>query len=467
MAIPAKPPAKARVRQARNHALWLNYAGLLENPDNIPLSTYERMYDTDETVKAGVEFLALGIATALGSYSNPNKRAQRFVDDMFSPADGARVSLGQILDELCHAFVFGFAIGENVYAFRDGRITLDTVTFLKQPTVEFFLNRDQGSPDYGEPTGVRQNGVNSGGSMNQPTIDMAKCMHYAHGSRNGNPYGRSRLKAAFGAWYPKTAITQDWGKALQRVGAPTPVGFHDDPDMPVIDQDGNETTAGDVMLNVLDSAQNSSSIVLKTGQKLDLLEPKVAFGEAFKLHEDQQNKKILRALLQPALLHEPTDIGSFALGSKHFEMYLRATRREAAAFQRVLLRQLIAPLLRWNFGPNVPIGSFVAQELDEEELKLWAEILYSLTQSGYFSPRHQADLDFARAKMGLPAARVEDMPEPAAPGGAGKDGQPGQAPDGQDGAGAGQPRGGSRTPGQDQGRPPAAAGVGSNGRSRN
>ena len=455
----AKPPTNAIRRLARNHAAWLEFSGLMRNPENIPLSTYERMLDTDETCKAGLEFLALGIASALGRYVNPNKRAQAFVDSMFAPVDGARVSLGQIVDELCHAFAFGFAVAENSFRFDGSKIVLDTTVFLKQASAEFLLEQDRNSADYGEPMFVRQNGL-AGSGWSDP-IPLAKCLHYAHGSRNGNPYGRSRFKAAFGPWFAKAALVQDWGRALQRVGSPVPIGTLDDPDQPVIDQNGDTTTAGDVMLTNLEGLQNSSSMVVKTGQKVDFLEPKHPIGPDFKLHEDQRNKLILRALLIPALLMEPTDIGSFALGSKHFELYLRATRREACAFQRVLLRQLIGPLLRWNFGPSVPIGSFVAQEMDEEELKLWADILYSLTQSGYLSSRLQSDMDFARAKMGLPGARVEDMPAPE-PVGSGRDGIPGAAPDGQDKAGAAPPRPAPRIPTTPQGRP---VGSGTNGRS--
>lgn len=455
-----KPPASARRRVSRNDRGQLDYSGVAHNPDNIPLSTYDRMYQTDETVKASVDFQALGIYTALGSYQNPNKKALAYVQEMFSP-DGARVSLGQVIDEMCQAFVFGFALGEMVLDFTGKHITLDTIVFLKQAGIEFLKETDKNSRNYGEPVSARQDGCTS------DLIDLRKCLHIMHGSRNGNPYGESRLKPAFAPWMRKTTVDADWARALQRVGAPTPLGTMDDPDQAVTDPNGDLVaglTAGDVMLSSLDSLQNSSSMVVKTGQTVTLLEPKSEIGPGFKLHDDQQNKKILRSGLIPSLLFEPTEIGSFALGSKHFETYLRSTRRSASEFQRIFLRQLIGPLLRWNFGPNVPIGSFVAQEMDEEELKLWAEILFSLTSSGYLNPRLQSDMDFARNKMGLPLVKVEDMPEPLPKsGGAGKDGLPGVAPDGQDDASAAPPRGGSRTPGTPQGRP---VGSGANGNGR-
>jgi len=104
--------------------------------------------------------------------------------------------------------------------------------------------------------------------------------------------------------------------------------------------------------------------------------------------------------------------------------------------------------------------------MEEEDLKLWSEILFSLVSAGFMSKRELDDLNAGRAKFNLkPLTKVpvEDASAPPDPSGGQDPNLPpqtdrggqvaGKPADGREQSTTNQPRPGGRTPTKPQGRP--------------
>lgn len=425
----------------------------IANPDNLGADIYRRMLETDETVSSGIDFIGSTVVPHLGEYTNTNRRALKYIDELWI---NCNTSLEQVVEELVLALVFGWAVGEKVLREGDGKIWLDDVPFLMPESTTITIEGDSKQQNFGRVRGFKQR---NGAAEELP---LSRMVYWAHRIRNSNPYGQSRLKPAYKSWFFKDVFLKDWGRALSTFGSPIGVAEMTNMNAPDVDTAGQATTAGQNMLKTLQNLSGGSSIVHGKGDTIRLEQAKVSVGKDFESGENHLNKCILRALLIPALLFEPTDIGSFALGSKHFEIFMRSIARLVKDLHRVILLQIYRPLLWLNFGPKCPMGAFKTQILEEEDLKLWAEILFSLVSAGFMSKRELDDLNAGRAKFNLKPLTQVPPPEPSAPApGAGnpplqtdRGGQvAGKTADGREQSTTNQPRSGGRTPTKPQGRP--------------
>lgn len=430
----------------------------IANPDNLGADIYRRMLETDETVSSGIDFIGSTVIPHLGEYTNPNKRAQKYIDSLWL---NCATSLEQVVEELILALVFGWAVGEIVLREGDGKIWLDDVPFLMPESTTISIESDPKKQNFGRVKSFKQrNGTGQ-------ELPVSKMVYWAHRIRNSNPYGQSRLKPAYKSWFFKDVFLKDWGAALSMFGSPIAVAEMTNMNAQEADANGVATTSGQNMLSTLKNLRGGSAIVHGMQDKVRLEQAKVSVGKDFESAENHLNKCILRALLIPALLFEPTDIGSFALGSKHFEIFMRSIVRIVKDLHRVILLQIYRPLLWLNFGQKCPLGEFKAQVMEEEDLKLWAEILFSLVSAGFMSKRELDDLNAGRAKFNLPPLSKLPAPDPApAPPAAGHAQDPnlpsqtdragqvaGKPADGREQSTTNQPRPGGRTPTRPQGRP--------------
>lgn len=446
------PHKGARSSRPFDWTTAFGWNGLLPNPDNIPASLYRQMAETDETISAGLEFIELTCLAHLGDYQNPNKRAQDYINTMWEACNSP---FQQVVSEILSALRFGFSVMELVLRPGNGRIWLDELPGIKAETVWFVPQTDPTAQDFGRVTGIKQ------------VTDMTKVIPrkdlaiYTHRGYNSNPYGQSRLKSIYKNWVLKNALLKNWGVALEAYGSPIAVGKTANANQ-AENVNGTGKSRGEQMLTQLSNLQGGSSLVVDLADSVEFLQAKISIGNDFERAQNHLNKCQLRGLLIPALLFEPTDIGSFALGSKHFEMFLRSIGRLLMDVKQVLVYQVYRPLLWTNFGTNCPLGEFVSQKLEEEDLKLWSEIFFALTQSGFINKRKLDDYNSVRAKFNMaPATSLEDLPAeapmPASGSGQNDNGRPsGQVSGGTEGTNTKNPEANPHAPKGPQGR--AAAG---------
>lgn len=404
-------------RRGRNYLEGIHqWTGALVRPDNVGLDTYQKMADTDETIGAGLDFLALSVCAKLGEYTHPRRAFQKFIRANF---EGMRGSLAMAVKEMLSALWAGFSVTELVLRSEGGRWVLDQLVTLNPLSVTFGLDLKEGSRTYGEVERVWQWRL----SPWEVTLDPRQCVLYAHGSRFGNPYGQSRLKRAYAPWFVKTALLPAWGRALERYGAPLTVGKTANLSDPVLDGGVlTGATRGDYMLERLQELIAGACIVLEEGEEVSFQGLTTAVGDNFEAAQNHLNKMLLRSMMLPSLVFDNTDTGSYSLGEKHYDVYLMGLDYLLLEVTEVLLEQVVRPLLAWNFGWQGELGEFSRPSLQPEDMKALIDGFVALTGAGYMSPELKADLDYVREKVGLEI--VESLPysAPALPA------QPGSAP---------------------------------------
>lgn len=124
-------------------------------------------------------------------------------------------------------------------------------------------------------------------------------------------------------------------------------------------------------------------------------------GSDFEAVENHCNRVMLRGILVPILLLDNTDVGSYALGQRHFDMFLMGLKHLLLQATEALLEQLIRPLIELNFGPQDAWGYFQTAPLEPEDLKLWSDIFTGLANVGFVSAEHPPDRNAVREKFGL------------------------------------------------------------------
>ena len=110
-------------RMARNHIEHVHqWSGTLLRPDQIGLDTYEKMVDTDETIGAAIDFLALSVCAKLGEYTHPKRKFQKFIRECFGRMRG---SLAMAVEEMLAAMWAGFSGTEICLKSEGGQWMLD------------------------------------------------------------------------------------------------------------------------------------------------------------------------------------------------------------------------------------------------------------------------------------------------------------------------------------------------------
>jgi len=386
------------VRVGRNILDVDQLLGWLHRPDNIGLETYERMVQTDETIAAGLEFVTLAAVSRLGEYVNEDRPdIQEFIRENFETMQG---SLSEAVGNMLAALWAGFTVTEIVLRERGGWFWLEGLETLEPSSVRLHVV-DDGGPRHGQVDKVYQ----WWGTAWQTDMPGEKVVHFCSrrlGIRPGNPYGTSRLKSVYKWWCLKDPMIAAWGLTMQRYGTPftfieTAGNASDTVQLP----DGTTASRADYLTELINSMGTGTGMVLSPGEKVTLSQLGRAVGDDFEKLQNHCNRVMLRGILVPILLLDNTDVGSYALGQRHFDMFLMGLKHLLLQATEALLEQLVRPLIELNFGPQDAWGYFKTAPLEPEDLKLWSEVFAGLANVGFVSAEHPPDRNAVREKFGL------------------------------------------------------------------
>lgn len=272
------------------------------------------------------------------------------------------------LFNILSALDYGFSLTEKVFAvaqtkeFGQKIILKDLRT---RPPHSFDIHQD----DHGDVTKIVQDTANG----QDIDIDPKKFIHYAYQKEYDNPYGKSELnQGIYRAWWSKNAIIKFWNIFLERFGMPTAVGKYPRADV----------QHKDMLKKALSNLQSKTAIVIPDGFEVDFLTVTSGQGETgYEKAIDKYNTMIARKMLIPDLLGysgSETKGGSYALGSEQFRMFYNNIRHERNQIERLINREIIQPLVYWNFGSKA-YAEFKFEEIDDtqeaENLKIWLQAI--------------------------------------------------------------------------------------------
>ena len=375
------------------------FDNVLNNPDAITLDTYSRMYETDETVASAVDFTILATLSRLGEYSHKDPKIQEFVRNNFESMRGSFVPL---CSEILSAVWAGFSVTEKIWRLDGGKIWLDTLQPLYPSTIEFELETEEGKKYPKNTVRAIHQYRNQVGAVEIPP---EKAIHYVCNRRFGNPYGQSRLRPTYKNWFLKDKALKYLGIALERYGMPLTVGKVSNASTSVRVGTSLKSVI-DYMNEILDNIQAKTSLTITNDMDIDVKQPFRYVGGDFKDCITHCNIMIYRSLLMPSLVTDQGDTGSYALGQKHFDLFVLMLDFLLNDLDEALIEQVVRQIISYNFSGVDDFGSFEKGKFQAEDQKMLSDVFLSMTNGGYLSPSRIDDLNAVRERLGF--SKVEE-----------------------------------------------------------
>ena len=368
--------------------------------------------------------------------------------------DNLDPDLSSVLYDLSLAICYGHRVAEQVYEQQRGikKDSLLQLTRLKvKPNKSYALVVDP----YMNLVGVSPSvSVLERGITTMDVLPRSKFLVLTWDGEDSDPRGRSILNAAYTPWWRKYQIVPEWLRYLAQFGGPSLIGYTaegavptpsvDAYGNPVLDADGNVvmTTPEEALLAALLQFQNSTSLALPYSSKVDLVQSS-GTGEAFTGSIVLCNSEMTKAILTQELATEQSRNQARAAAQVHQDALDTIIRQGKTTIARALVRDLLRPWIRYNWGdeklrfcPSVTLGT--TEEQDRPETVRAFATLFS---SGYLHPTQLPAVD---RMLGLPVRDLTNDPTASAnpqamkPGG--QPGQDGSPPDEEEATERGNPR---------------------------
>ncbi len=222
-----------------------------------------------------------------------------------------------------------------------------------------------------------------------------KFLRYSYLSRPDGPLGQSDLRAAYSAWRVKHQLLTWWAKYLEKFGLPTVMGTYDP-------ARGYGTDQQRELLAIISQVHNESALVLPSDMHLGLLETSRPQAAGFLEAVEYLDRAIAKSIGGQTLTTDGSGAGAtYALGSVHQDVlgfYVDKVRRDLE--EAVIGGQLLAPLVRYNFGPNATRPLFRLGAGDDGRLETAGRLIADLVAGKVIAP----DEPWIRGYLGLPAA---------------------------------------------------------------
>lgn len=205
-----------------------------------------------------------------------------------------------------------------------------------------------------------------------------------------NPYGRSLLRAAWPWYYAKTQALLFWGQHLEHFAVPIPVG--------TVEKGASELRK-QAMYRTLRKLPQLRALVKEVGTEIELTPTPSGSTDSFQAFIRECNDGIRRSLFNPSLMSENSSTGSRSLGNTQQDSFvMTVTPIREFVYEEVVEKQVVAPSVYYNLGPNYPCPNVTPQENDPGRLKSQMELYESVLSMGVPVGR-----DHIRTVVGVPA----------------------------------------------------------------
>lgn len=216
---------------------------------------------------------------------------------------------------------------------------------------------------------------------------------YTYNPEYSNPYGASDLRACYRNWWSKDFLTRFWNLYLEKYGSPTVRGSY---------KRGTPKAAQAELLKILSKIQQQSAVVIPEDMKAELLETIRQGDVGYRIAVDHHNKEIAKSILNMTLITDDgSHVGSFALAKVHLDvlrMCLKGFKLDLE--ETVMKEQVLRPMVRFNFGYDVPVPDFSLGPMEERELAPLSTGIKNLVDCGVLDPKDP----FIREFLGLQGA---------------------------------------------------------------
>lgn len=375
---------------------------------------YEQMCH-DPTVAASLNALRAGIledgVEIVSAVSDEEKdgyaQAQEIAAFCASVLDDLETPIDDVLWDMLSAIALGNRVAEVVYGLVAGKLVVTSVKVKPRTSTAFVVDPFMNVIGLlglipGQSWSV-QVGTYLTDLANTPNLlPRDKFAILTYRPVNNDPRGTSALRPAYNGWKLKQIAWPEYLKYLVQFASPGLIGYTAENAIPA--EDG--TTPEVALVNALVTWKNATALALKFGSKVDVVASTgdgMAFLNAFQ-HFDRQ---IIHGILNQTLATMEGEHQSRAASETHQDVMDTLIRQGKKSVQRMVQRDILRPLVRYNFGdktaalvPQVTLGETESQDL----ASLWAAAA-QLARAAYFDASQYAEVD---KLLSLPVRKVVD-----------------------------------------------------------
>ena len=191
----------------------------------------------------------------------------------------------------------------------------------------------------------------------------------------GSPLGVSLLRPAY-RWYTiKDLLVQSWAKHVERFGIP-----HVDLEVP----DSTTDTEMAALEAKLRNYMTGGVLVHRAGHKLTITPQGSQAPPTYQELLAVCDRGIARSILTPATLFDQPDTGAYSLGQSQLTTWsaIQENLGDSLA-DRVVMEQIIRPLVEHNYGANVSLPRFAFKPFSQPDLVNLVTAATTLANGGF------------------------------------------------------------------------------------
>ena len=403
----------------KSHPVWGDTADRYD-PDNVDLSVFDKMRRTDETIKAGLQFVKLAAVSKLGEFQHEDEKVKEFVDTAFKMMKG---TLEGVISDLLSAIWAGFSVAELVYDLIPsgpwkGRAYYKKIKVLHPLSIW--------------PNGLEHDGfgnveriVQGKGTSDEVVLEKGKFIHFAYdggGGIFGSPWGQSTLRSVHRWWFAKDLFLKLWYMYLEKFSIPLAIGFAPQ-GMTRCPVDGEDEEWSTVMYHMLQTWNTKTEMVFpvpfdRDGNfaenlpRVQTLSPQPGSAEIFPSFLSAANTGILLGILVPSLAVSEAQFGTRAQAVVHLDAFFAMLEDLQRTITDLLIEQIVRPLLELNFSNLDDYGQWVPQPLTAEDMTKWGDTFFKLAESGAIDATDLTVQAWVRSKF-APDLEIEVKSETA------------------------------------------------------
>ena len=259
------------------------------------------------------------------------------------------------LDNLLDAPGYGFSLAELIFDTSAGQASLLDIKDCPQ---ELFLFGDRFQPQIGQLQFLEQPQASSG-----KLVDENKFLIFSYRPRSRNRMGRPLLRSIFWSSWFKRNMQRLWVQYAEKGPGTAVVRY----------EDGNSQTQRQQAADLAQALIDQVAVAVPHGFEYDkelLTIARALQPDVFEHFYEAMQLDIVRRILGETLTSFGAEKGrgSQALGDVHSDMLEKKSIGLCRAVASVVNRQLVRPLVLWNYGPAAPMPKWGYQVEQEEDM---------------------------------------------------------------------------------------------------
>lgn len=324
---------------------------------------FQQMLDTDGKAQSVENMLIFPIIAAQteimpSAKDNGESDAIRKILTSASYEDGMKTPLEMIIMQMAKGMVFKKAFFERVPKLReDGMYGYEKIAWRPSETCELALDARTGSYkgfrqqkiDYSMQSVVSQ-------ELGYVNINLDKAFVYVYGAWADPIEGISAMQVPYWCFQTKRRLMLLWYQYLENTSLPKTLVHNRDEEKARQDAKRVATLKSRGVLGLKDDS--TVSTLESSGEGAG------QFVEAIRFLDSEMSHSILAGFMDLSS-SAASGKGSFALSEDQSKLFLRTRRVVAWDMARQFNEQVIAPLVRWNFGKKASYPKLVFGPLSE------------------------------------------------------------------------------------------------------